>query len=266
MKKSIVVLILAFLLNAPAFADKLAFIASENGRILKEEGACGERYAPCSTFKIPLSLMGYDAGIFIDEHRPEWPFQEGYAAWLERWKEPHTPTLWMKNSCVWYSQVLTKQLGLEEFQKYVSKLNYGNQDISGDKGKNNGLTNAWLSSSLEISPLEQIEFLQKLVTTNHPVSFEAQRLTRNILFLEDLSQGWKLYGKTGSGNLLSPDRTEKLELQHGWFVGWIEKNNRTIVFANHLTEETEKEGYAGPRAKLVGTAKALKLIKEFGEE
>ena len=46
---------------------------------------------------------------------------------------------WMKNSCVWYSQIITnKELGLEKFRDYVTKFDYGNRDISGDKGKNNG--------------------------------------------------------------------------------------------------------------------------------
>ncbi|ASX27927.1 hypothetical protein BA173_03570 [Rickettsia sp. MEAM1 (Bemisia tabaci)] len=53
-------------------------------------------------------------------------------------------------------------------------FSYGNQDTSGDKGKNNGLTNAWLSSSLEISPEEQIAFLQKLAADQLPVSLKAQ--------------------------------------------------------------------------------------------
>lgn len=133
---------------------------------------------------------------------------------------PQTPKDWMKNSYVWYSQVITKELGIEKFRDYVIKFDYGNHDISGDKGKNNGLTNAWLSSSLEISPEEQLTFLQKLAENKLPVSVKAQEMTKNILFIEDFVDGWKLYGKTGSGNKLSQDRTIKLkDKQIGWFVG-----------------------------------------------
>ncbi len=53
----------------------------------------------------------------------------------------------MKNSCLWYSRLITKELGYKKFHDYVTKFNYGNQDTLGDKGKNNGLTNAWLSRS-----------------------------------------------------------------------------------------------------------------------
>lgn len=63
----------------------------------------------------------------------------------------------MKESCVWYSQVLTKELGMKKFQDYVTKFSYGNMDLSGDKGQKNGLTHAWVASSLRISAEEQAE-------------------------------------------------------------------------------------------------------------
>ncbi|WP_422398026.1 penicillin-binding transpeptidase domain-containing protein [Spirobacillus cienkowskii] len=47
---------------------------------------------------------------------------------------------------------------MKKFQKYFTKFSYDNIDISGDKDKNNGIRNAWLSSSLEISSLEQVTF------------------------------------------------------------------------------------------------------------
>jgi beta-lactamase class D len=46
-------------------------------------------------------------------------------------------------------------------------------------------------------------------------------LTKNIVYIEDLSYGWKLFGKTGSGYLLNSARTKKLALKHGWFV-WMD--------------------------------------------
>lgn len=58
---------------------------------------------------------------------------------------------------------------MKKFQEYVTKFDYGNKDLSGDKGQNNGLTNAWLSSSLGISSLEQIAFLQKMLADKLPI-------------------------------------------------------------------------------------------------
>jgi len=45
-----------------------------------------ERISPCSTFKMTLSLMGYDTGILKDENTPIWNFQDGYDNWLEVWR------------------------------------------------------------------------------------------------------------------------------------------------------------------------------------
>jgi beta-lactamase class D len=210
--------------------------------------------------------MGYDAGILKNQKSPQWIFQEGYYDAIPIWKSDHNPISWIKNSCVWYSQVLTQVLGVKKFQDYVKKFNYGNQDISGDKDQNNGLTHSWLSSSLEISPEEQVVFLQDLLDGQLPVTPQAHAMTKDILFVEDLAQGWKLYGKTGSGVLLSKDTKTKLKIQHGWFVGWIEKNGRSIVFVNHIVDDKEDETSAGKRAKTDATERLLKFIDEIEKQ
>jgi beta-lactamase class D len=260
MKKSILFLSLALLFNAQAKADTQCFLAKENNNVIQQEGDCQSRHSPCSTFKIAISLMGYNEGLLRDEAHPMLPFKNEYVDYMERWKEPHNPTLWMKNSCVWYSQVLTQELGMKKFKDYVEKFNYGNKDVSGDKGQDNGLTRSWLSSSLEISPEEQTIFLQNMLDGKLPVSFNSHEMTKHILFLEQLPEGWKLYGKTGSGSLLNTDKTQKLDLQHGWFVGFIQKDKRTIVFAEHITDDSKQGSYAGPRAKAIAKDKLLAFI------
>jgi beta-lactamase class D len=81
--KKVILLLCSIMLSANlAFADS-CFIAKENSKVLKTEGDCDKRYAPMSTFKIPLSLMGFDSGILVDEMHPVWPFKEGYVDWRE---------------------------------------------------------------------------------------------------------------------------------------------------------------------------------------
>lgn len=234
------------------------FVAKEGTAVLRHQGPWGVRYSPCSTFKIAISLMGFDAGILFDEHTPLIPFKPGYVDWMESWKQPQDPTSWIKNSCVWYSQLITPQLGMEKFKAYVAAFNYGNQDLSGDPGKNNGLTNAWLGSSLTISADEQVAFIQKLVTSKLSVSARAQEMTRRILFFEDLVDGWKLFGKTGSGPVHLQDGSTKIL---GWFVGWVQKGTRTITFAYHNTYDPTGETPAGVRAAGELKNKLLLLLK-----
>ena len=263
MKKSLLFLCFAIFCISNAFAVDSCFLVKENGRVVKKEGDCSTRYSPCSSFKIALALMGYDTKILKDETHPEWPYKDEYDGFLEFWKKPQNPKSWMKNSCVWYSQVLTLKLGMKKFSDYVKKFNYGNQDVSGDKKQNNGLTYAWLSSSLEISPEEQAVFLEKLLANNLPVRQYAQNITRNIVYIEDFPYGWKLYGKTGSGLLLNEYRTKKLDIQHGWFIGWIEKDNRKIIFVNHIVDNQKEEKHGGLRSKEQAKEKLKQLIEKI---
>ncbi len=262
MKKINFILIIGLLFSTPPLAGTKCFLIRENNKIIMSEGACETRHSPCSTFKIAISLMGYNEGLLIDETHPEHPFQNAYIDWVDLWKITHNPSLWIKNSCAWYSQILTQQLGIYKFKDYVSKFNYGNQDVSGDKDKNNGLTVAWLSSSLKISAEEQTVFLQKLLENKLPVSLKSQKMTKNILFVEDLQNGWKLYGKTGTGCLINQDGSRKLDPRIGWFIGWIEKDNRTIIFAHYIEDEDKQSTFASSRAKTAAKEKLMKLVQK----
>jgi beta-lactamase class D len=123
-------------------------------------------------------------------------------------------------------------------------------DVSGNPGKNDGLTHAWLDSSLKISADEQVEFLKKLITNKLPVSKDAIEHTKNVMFLEELPSGWKLYGKSGSATHKNPDGSNKNgKTGFGWFVGFVEKNGQTYVFALNINDKQKATEYAGPRAK-----------------
>ncbi|HDV5709959.1 TPA: class D beta-lactamase [Legionella pneumophila] len=265
MKKIIVFLCTGLLFCVSTWAQVTCFLAKEDQTILKQEGkGCNQRYAPESTFKIALSLMGFDSGILKDEQHPEWPYKKEYELYLNVWKYPHNPRTWIRDSCVWYSQALTQKLGMKRFKDYIDAFHYGNQDVSGDQGLNNGLTHAWLSSSLAISPIEQIQFLQKIIYKKLPVSQKAYTMTKNIMYIQELHGGWKLYGKTGFGRQLTKDRSQKLPLKHGWFVGWIEKEGRVITFAKHIADSKENMTTgASFRAKNDVMFKLFNLINEL---
>lgn len=249
MKKiSLFLLSLLMLYTNLVLAHKNCFLARENGQILKSAGDCNTAYTPQSTFKIALSVMGFDAGLFKDEFHPSWSLPRGEDPYINVCKKDHDPKSWMRDSCLWYSRILTQKLGMKSFKHYIKKFDYGNQDLSGEPGKNNGLTHAWITSSLTISPKEQTDFLQKLANNNLPVSDFAQSKTRNILFIQELPGGWKLYGKTGSGVLRDP-KGNKTDLQHGWFIGFIEKDGRNIVFASHIVDTKAQKTYASLRAR-----------------
>ena len=207
-----------------------------------------ERMSPCSTFKIPLSLMGYDAGVLKDEQTPVWQFQESYDDFLDTWKGPISPQSWMQYSCVWYSKVISCHLGLKKMQDYLAAFDYGSQDMSVGIVPPGKADPAWFHSSpLKISLKEQIDFLNKMLQNKLHVTNHAIVMTRAILFKEELPQGWKLFGKTGwSGSI---GRNDATVLEYGWFVGWIEKGTHVFPFAYLIRDKKIALEQRVPRVK-----------------
>jgi beta-lactamase class D len=211
---------------APDHIRATLLVDAATGKALHRSGPCPSRWSPCSTFKIPLALMGFDAGILTDAHHPEWQYRPGvHHAWREAERRATDPSSWEANSVVWYSQEVTRRLGDAKFKSYVDRFGYGNRDVRGNPGKHDGLTQSWLMSSLVISPDEQVAFLRRMLA-RRLVSPRAHALTEAILPEFGGSGGWAVHGKTGSGSL---DRDEKRPL--GWFVGWATKEKRRVIFA-----------------------------------
>ena len=262
MKKIVLVLCSIVLCTGSALAKEQCFIAKENSKILKSEGDCATSYGPQSTFKIALSLIGFDSGVLKDEAHPLWSLPDGADPYINVCKGDHNPRTWLRDSCLWYSRILTNKLGMEKFQDYVTKFSYGNMDLSGDKDQNNALRQAWVSSSLKISPEGQVDFLQKVVDRKLPISSASYDKTKKIMFIQETAGGWKLYGKTGNGTQFDKDGN-KTDLQHGWFVGYIEKGNRRIVFASHITDDEKQNVFASFRARNEALNKLWYLINEL---
>jgi len=216
--------------------ENFILINGSTNEIIRKFGPnIDERVTSASTFKIILSLIGYDAGILHDEQTPIWNYQKGYDDFMESWEQPHSPKTWMTHSCVWYSKILAFQLGLETIKQYLTLFEYGNQDLSAGMIPPGPINPFWLSSSLKISPKEQVEFIQKLVQGNLLVSGHALQMTKQLLFKEEMSSGWKLFGKTGFGSSLD-EQDKKLKVR--WFVGWVERDKIFFPFA-YLQQEYE---------------------------
>lgn len=240
-------------LTFPAYAEErlvcmIAMNPAASAPVI-QEGACTERISPASTFKVAISLMGFDSGIFSTAGTPEWPFKEGYADWNPKWKQATTPESWMRDSVVWYSQRATEKLGTERFSAYVDAFDYGNKDISGDKGKGNGLTQAWLSSSLQISPVEQIAFLTQMIGGMLPISTAAVAHTKELMDNGEQAGGWHLYGKTGAGMPFGSDGVLLKDQPFGWYIGWAEKGDERIVFARLIRFSERPDDSPGVSAR-----------------
>ncbi|WP_047244080.1 class D beta-lactamase [Chromobacterium subtsugae] len=237
---------------APAQAKTICTAVADghSGAILLQQGDCRDRVSPASTFKIPLAVMGYDAGFLKSEHAPALPYRQGYVDWGgEAWRQDTDPTRWLKYSVVWYSQQITHRLGAEALGRYARAFGYGNADFSGDPGKNNGLERAWIGSSLKVSPLEQVAFLDNLLHDRLPASPEAQRLARSIVEQTALPGGWNVRGKTGMAYPWLRNGKQDLAHPYGWFVGWAEQGERRLIFARLIQDDGKLPGTPGVRSR-----------------
>jgi beta-lactamase class D len=210
---------------------------------------CKVQLPAASTFKVPLAVMGFDSGILKDETTLfKW---DGQKRFLEVWNKDHNARSWMKESVVWYSQVLTSKLGMDKTQNYLNKFHYGNQDLS------SGLKYSWLTpsptesggvkNSLKISAYEQVSFLEKLWNEALPVSQLSQAKTKSILAKDENPPHRELLGKTGSGFI-----DDEMKLRLGWYVAHLKVGMKEYIVVTNFTDAKEMpqpRNFGGPEAK-----------------
>ncbi|MDI1481441.1 penicillin-binding transpeptidase domain-containing protein [Polyangium sp. y55x31] len=212
---------------------------------------CDVQTSPASTFKIPNALIGLDTGVVQDENTVfRW---NGKEYWKASWNRDHSLATSMWYSTVWYFQRIAEQVGEPRYRTYLSAFRYGNADPSGD------VTMFWLNSTLRISPRENRRFLTAFYENKLPVSPRATAIVKRILelrgdavehvrdrlpFVDAIPANVVLSGKTGS--YLPNDGPLGPLDAIGWFVGALEKEGRTWVFACRIRSNDEKK--IGPEA------------------
>lgn len=250
------------LVAPPAEAAEDCFIVTdlESGRVLAKQGLCAARHPPNSTFKLALALMGYDAGLLKNESQPVLAPPDGADTERPETRGPQTPRSWMQNSVVWYSDVLARQLGREQLAKYLKGFAYGNENTGGVKSEAEPGARFWISSSLVISPREQIDFLRRMLKGELPVAPEAVHETMKLMALDAQPAGWMVFGKTGSGFTRLADGVLDRTRPFGWFVGFAKKDGHTAVFVRYTSLDVaapEPLGLVARRQALAALAPVL---------
>jgi len=188
---------------------------------------CEERLSPCSTFKVPNALIGLETGVLGGpDDRKDW---DGTPYGREVNNLDHDLASAIRHSVVWYFQDVALDIGPERMQAWLDAFEYGNRDVSG------GQDRFWLSSSLEISAVEQLRFMAALDAEALPASPENQAIVKELLEQdENLPAGLAgaVYGKTGSC-IGEP-------IDHGWFTGFYHHDGRQYVFAVNVKGENQR--------------------------
>lgn len=176
-----------------------------------------KRYIPASTFKIANSLIGLETAAVKDVEevlpyggKPQ-PFKD--------WEKDLPLREAIKVSSVPVYRELARRIGMERMAKSVASLGYGNMKTGAVVDR------FWLDGPLEISALEQIDFLQRLLDGKLPLKPETMKTVREIVSTE-AADGAVIHYKTGWCTATNP--------QIGWIVGWVEKDGANSPFALNI--------------------------------
>ncbi|MFN0221775.1 MULTISPECIES: class D beta-lactamase [Paenibacillus] len=204
-----------------------SYFAGRTGTFLIKDLHSGDTYVynrpraetpltPESTFKVANALIGLQSGAVRDEYDVKrW---DGVEREFESWNRDHTLGSAMRESAIWYYQAMARDIGTEHMQEGLDKLSYGNRDLSG------GIDRFWLDSTLKITGLEQLEFMEKLAREQLPVDGKVMKTVKRMMIQEE-GDTYTLYGKTG---------TRLSDYGLGWYVGFLTGEKRSYVFVTNL--------------------------------
>lgn len=184
------------------------------------------RVSPNSTFKIYSALFGLEEGMITPKDsllmwdRKRYPFEE--------WNRNHDLFSAMDASVNWYFQTIDAQLGYTTVHNYIQKIEYGNENISGN------FSTYWMEASLKISPIEQVELMKGLYNNDFDFARENIDVVKESILLTSSENG-NLYGKTGTGRVNNQD-------VNGWFVGYVESESTTHFFALNIQSDADATG------------------------
>ena len=179
-------------------------------------------FTPASTFKVCNSLIALETGAVKDEN------------YVIKWDGVHRNEIWdadhdlksaFKHSTVWYYQELARRVGGEKMKYWLDRSQYGNMDTSG------GIDRFWLTGGLRISPVRQIDFLQRLHNRKLPFSSRSMEIVEKIM-VEEQTKNYVLRAKTGWGN-------EK-DIEIGWYIGYVQTKDNVYYFANCIQADSAK--------------------------
>jgi len=201
-----------------------------------------QQFIPASTFKICNSLIGVETGVIPDENYViPW---DSVKRNIESWNADQDLKSAYRNSCVPYYQELARRVGAARMKFWLDTLGYGNADISG------GIDVFWLTGGLRITPEQQINFLRRLRAEQLPLSPRTMQIAKGIM-IEEETPSYHLRSKTGLG-----DRGEE---SIGWYVGYVEKDDRAYFFATCIQSAKPGKDFAQLRKTL--TRKILARLK-----
>ena len=200
---------------------------------------------PASTFKIPNSIIALETGIVEDDSTLfKW---DGEKRYLKNWEQDLTFKQAFHYSCVPCYQEVARKIGTKKMSKHLNEIDYGNMKVD-----SLSIDSFWLIGGSRINQFQQIDFLKRFYNSELPISKRTETIMKRMKVIEHNSI-YKLSGKTGwsikNGN------------NNGWFIGYIETQNKTYFFASNIEPKKQFDMTKFPMIRKDVTLKAFKQMK-----
>ena len=231
---------LGFILSVPAVAqdEALAKLFAQQGidgtivisslrsgmTFTHNELRAKQRFSTASTFKILNTLISLEEKTISGKGDVlKW---DGHIYDFPDWNRDQTLESAFKVSCVWCFQEFARRTGPEKYRNYLRKSVYGELHEPFE------VTTFWLDGSLQISAIEQFNFLKKVHLRTLPFSASSYETLRQIMLVEQ-TPAFTLWAKTGWATRIKP--------QVGWYVGYVETPKDVWFFATNIEVRDEKD-------------------------
>jgi beta-lactamase class D len=210
--------VLAGLFSQQRLDGTIVISSLHNGKnFIHNDLRANQRFSTASTFKIMNTLIAIEEKAISEKDEVlKW---DGHIYEIPDWNHDQTLESAFKVSCVWCFQELARRVGAEKYRSYLRKSAYGELREPFDE------TTFWLDGSLQISALEQINFLKKIYLRTLPFSTHSFETLRQVMLVEQ-TPSYTMWAKTGWATRVTP--------QVGWYVGYIETSKDVWFFATNI--------------------------------
>jgi len=189
---------------------------------------CARPKVPASTFKIPHALIALETGVVTDP-LAEVPW-DGTPYTNKDWEAPQSLSSALQVSAVWFFQRTASAIGEARMRTHLTALRYGDMDVRGN------LTTFWLDDgSLEITALQQLDFLNRMSRHDLPISRTHIDTVWNLLAADPVrlqqrlphGETWpttsaRIFAKTGTADGVS------------WWVGRVDGPRGNFIFVSRV--------------------------------
>jgi beta-lactamase class D len=202
-------------------------------------------YLPASTFKIVNAIIALETNVLKDENDSlRW---DGQKRAFESWEKNMTVREAFQASCLPCFQEVARHIGVKRMKAYLNKLHYNNMDVNAST-----IDNFWIEGKSQVTPFEQIDFLQRLFTKKLPILNSTHEKMLRIFEKENTSS-YRYFGKTG----WSQDNDHN----NGWFVGMVDKKPDAYYFALNVEPIDQNNTSKFAAGRELATREVLRLLQ-----